>query len=212
MVGFRPSSFVFRKHNPLRVATPEKSHLRLIEFGEVAFMIEGIILIIVGLLQLLFGRRITWLFIGLSGFLLGYTFAARLLPGQPLAIQILIGLLLGLVFGGLAIVLQKPLVAVAAFIALGSVGSLIASAANLGATAEWVLFVILGLIGAVVIYRVYEWGLIAISSLNGAAAILSGLSFLTVYPAFVALLLGLALAAVGIIFQGRDYQGELATA
>jgi hypothetical protein len=174
-------------------------------------MLEGIILIIVGLLQLLFGRRLIWLFVGISGFLLGYTFAAELLPGQPVFIQVLIGLLLGLVFGGLAILLQKPLAAIAGFIGLGSVGSLIASAANLGETTRWVLFVILGIIGAVIIFRYYDWGLIAISSLNGASAIISGLSFMISFPVFIALLLGIALAAVGIVFQGRDYEGRAVT-
>ena len=173
-------------------------------------MLEGIILIIVGLLQLFLGRRLFWLFVGLSGFLLGFTLAGRLLPDQSNLIQLLIGLLLGLAFGGLAIALQRPMAAVAGFIALGGVGSLIASAANMGTTAQLVGFVILGLIGAYVIFTYYDWGVITISALNGASAVLSGLSLIVSYDLWLALLLGIGLAIAGVVFQGRDYRRTVA--
>jgi hypothetical protein len=174
-------------------------------------MLEGLILIVVGLLQLFLGRRLFWLFVGLSGFLLGFTLAARLLPDQSSLIQLLIGVLLGLVFGGLAIALQRLMASVAGFIALGGVGSLLASAAGLGDPAPLIGFIILGLIGAYVIFAYYDWGLITISALNGASAFLSGLSMLIGFPLWVALLLGVGLAIVGVIFQGRDYRGRTLT-
>src|SRR5690606_5717280 len=74
---------------------------------------------LLGLVVLLFGRQLFWLWVGVTGFLAGVTLSARFLSGQPNWIILLIGLIAGLVGALLAIVLQRLAIGIAGFVAGG---------------------------------------------------------------------------------------------
>lgn len=167
-------------------------------------MISPIMLIIVGLLTLLFGRRIFWLFVGAAGFLFGLSVAQAGLHIQSQAIQLLAALCVGLIFAGLALAIQRPMATVAGFIALGFVGLGLALQLGLTPLMQIALFLAFGLIGALLVAALFDWALIVISALNGAVAIGSGLSALYPIAPLIASVTVIVLAIVGIAYQARS--------
>ncbi|MBE7471531.1 MAG: hypothetical protein HS114_20530 [Anaerolineales bacterium] len=159
---------------------------------------------IIGLAVLLLGRHLFWLFVAVAGFLLGVMVAPQLLPGQPDWIILLVALALGGVGAILAVVLQQIAVALAGFIFGGY--ALLSLLAALGLSVnpwEWLVYIIGGIIGAVLVLYLFDPALIGLSALAGATLIveavrLSGMVTLT--PPFD-LVLWVILFVVGIAFQ-----------
>lgn len=170
-------------------------------------MLSSIVLILVGLLPLLFGRRIFWLFVGVAGFFLGTTLSQYLLPDQAVGVRLLLALFVGIIFAGLAIAIQKPMAMIAGFLALGSLGQAIGSQLDGPPWLSWLLFLIFGIIGMILAYMLFDWALIIGSALNGAVVMTSGLTVLLDLTGWVGPLLILVLAAFGIWFQARDLRG-----
>jgi hypothetical protein len=153
---------------------------------------------LVGLAVLLFGRKLFWLFVAVAGFILGVTFAPSLLPNQPEWVVLVIALGLGLVGAILAIVIQEIAVAIAGFIFGGY--TLLTLLATLGvATGQWnwVIFIIGGVIGAVLVLMLFDPALIILSALVGANLITN--IFMPAPP--LNLVLFIVLFIVGAIFQ-----------
>jgi hypothetical protein len=167
-------------------------------------MLSPIVTILLGLLTLLFGRRIFWLFVGVAGFLFGLSVAQVALPGQAEATQLLAGFCVGLIFAGLALAIQRPMAMLAGFLALGLVGQSLGSQLGLPIWAQIALFIVFGLLGLLLVAALFDWALIIASSLNGAAAVSAGLAALLSLPAWAALVILLALAILGIAYQARD--------
>lgn len=155
--------------------------------------------ILVGLVLLFFGRKLFWLFVGATGFVVGMEAAALLFPHQPDA-ALIGGLILGLIGAVIAIFVQKIALGIAGFL---SGGYLLMTALRSWElqTPEtaWVSFIIGGVIGAVLMYVVFNWALIILSSISGAHLILHsfGLSHQVATAAFV------VLALFGILVQGK---------
>ena len=170
-------------------------------------MLSSLVLIIVGLLPLLFGRRLFWLFVGVAGFLIGANLSQSLFPELSEWIQLLLAFFVGLIGAGLAIALQKPMAMVAGFLALGGVGLTIGRQLGAPTWAIWLLFIVLGLIGVVLIYLLFDWALIIGSSANGAATITTGLAGIFTIAGWLNLLILIGLALFGIWFQSRDLVG-----
>lgn len=169
-------------------------------------MLSSVTLIILGLLTLLFGRKLFWLFVGVAGFLFGLSVAQAALPFQiqgELA-QLLAALCVGLIFAGLALVIQKPMAMLAGFVALGVAGQSLGVQLGLPAWAQIALFIVFGIVGVVLVLLLFDWALIIVSSLNGAAAAGGGLAALLSLPAWATIVTVLALAILGVAFQARD--------
>ncbi len=161
--------------------------------------------IMVGASLLLFGRKLFWLFVGVMGFIGGLVLAHNLFQGEPEAVLLAIGLGVGLVGALLTIFLQKLAVSIAGFIA----GSYIAlEILNRSGGSEfrygWVLCLIGGALGAVLVAGLFAWALIILSSLLGASFIARGLHLSTSTSS----LLLLGLCAVGILFQAGLFGGR----
>jgi len=162
--------------------------------------------LLLGVFQLLLGRKIFWLMVGIMGFLVGLFLTINVLE-WPAWLKLLIGLGVGLVFALLAVVIQKPMAALFGFFAFGIAATLIGLAfgAQRGTTIFWILFILGGIIGAFLVFALFEWALIIGTSLLGASAITSGLAGLFDFPAsgLPALILFLILVVVGITYQSR---------
>jgi len=119
-----------------------------------------------GLALLILGRRLFWLSLAALGFVAGMTYASDFLPGQSEGTALLIGLVAGVIGALLAIFLQK--------IAIGAAGFLAGGYLALGlfrlvvAEPSAIAFVIGGVVGLILIYPLFDWGLIILSSLAGA--------------------------------------------
>ena len=171
-------------------------------------MTGSLILILVGLLPLFFGRRLFWLFVGVAGFLFGLTLAQSALADQPLLVQLLLGLLVGVVCAVLARFFVKPMAAVGAFLALAAVGVGIGAMLAAPIWLSWLLWLIFGLIGALLVGLYYEWALILASAGNGAAAIVAGLGGLLETTGWMRLALLVVIFLVGFLYQARDLRAS----
>ena len=154
--------------------------------------------IFLGLILLVFGRKLFWLFVGIAGFLVGMEFTRVVLAEQPQWLLLLVALGAGLLGAILAMFVERIAFALSCFYA-GSYLALIV-AKSLGAQGNsMVLFVIGGVLGAVVAVLIMDWAIIVLSSLVGAGAIVEALHFTLPLSAivFVALVVG------GALLQGR---------
>jgi len=159
------------------------------------------ITIVLGIVVLLFGRTLYWAFIAIAGFLVGMALANQWLADKEQWIRILAAVGAGVIGAVLGIFIQRLAFAIGGFFAGGYLA--VAIAAQMHAPGDSNIWLIAGgVLGAIVAALVMDWAIIVLSSLAGAAAILS--------PPFVAKLgdqwypvLFVALAAVGIVFQGR---------
>ena len=156
----------------------------------------------VGILMLLVGRRMFWLFVGLAGFLCGFQSGQIFFPEQAM-LGIVFGLLLGVVGIFVAVFFQQLSFAIGGFFSGGYLGLAVCSHFQ-WETLSHVCFVAAGLICAILAYKWMDWGIIVISSFAGASAIvLSALGSLNPTWRFVTFLL---LAIVGCVVQGRAFR------
>jgi drug/metabolite transporter (DMT)-like permease len=162
--------------------------------------------VILGSIQLLLGRRIFWLMVGIAGFLVGLYVTVYTL-NSPAWLKILIGLGAGLIAALLAVVIPKPMAAIFAFLAFGLAAVLFASALGVqrGSTVYWIILVGTGLAGAILAFVLFDWALIIGTSLIGAGAVTAGLAVLLKFPpnGILAILLFLILIVIGVLSQSR---------
>jgi hypothetical protein len=156
--------------------------------------------IVIGLVLLLFGRRLFWLLVGVVGFVAGWTLA---LGGSHHGTSdggLLLALLAGIVGVIVAFMAQKLAVAVAGFLlgAYAAAGFMGWSLSALNPGHALVLLVV-GVVAAVLAVMLFDIALIVYSALAGAGLILHGAQLHL--SSDVRLLLLLALAAVGAAVQ-----------
>jgi MFS family permease len=157
-----------------------------------------IINVVGGALLLTLGRKIFWLFVAATGFYAGFELASQYLHITPEWVAISIALAVGLIGALLAYFFQKLVIGAAGFLS----GAYIASrlAPQLGAQVkswEWLVILIGGIIGIVLIYVIFEWALVILSSLAGAILIVDGLKLVGT----VAMIAGGILFVIGLVFQ-----------
>ena len=128
-----------------------------------------LISIAVGVLLLLVGRRMFWLFVGLAGFLCGFQSGQIFFPEQAM-LGIVFGLLLGVVGIFVAVFFQRLSFAIGGFFAGGYLGLAVCSHFQWEALAH-VCFVAAGLLCAILAYKWMDWGIIVLSAFAGASAI-----------------------------------------
>ncbi len=160
------------------------------------------ITLILGALLLVLGRKLFWLFVGALGFVAGMSLAQNYLGGQSENVVLIAGIVCGLLGVVLAIFLQRVAIAAAGFFAGGYfVMNIAASYLGTTETTGWVLFVIGGVIGALLLSMLFDWALIVFSSLIGAVLVTQSLH-LHNSPLLV---FGLAIA--GILVQAQLRRG-----
>ncbi|MCB0053071.1 MAG: zinc ribbon domain-containing protein [Caldilinea sp.] len=183
--------------------------------------VELIILLVLplGLLSLFLGRKLFWLFVGISGFLLGLLIGGVIGIGNgwDWPVILLVGLLLGAGAAVLSIYLQKPMASLAGFMMGGLLavvlymlvryGTNIATNLMFGGPGPetWILFLVGGVAAAVFVWVTYEWALIVLSSLSGALLTFIGIAPFLPFnlPGIIYLLILAGLAAVGIYVQAQ---------
>ncbi len=160
--------------------------------------------IFVGLVLLLYGRRVYWVFVAGIGFLTGFAVAPRLVPGQPEWKVLLTAFILALVGAVLAVMAQKVIIALIGGLAGGGIGVLLLQALRLeGDALTWVVYLAAGVVGLVLLLALFEWGLILLSSLAGANMIVGGVERIVDLPQGIPLVLVLVVAVIGIVVQAR---------
>lgn len=154
----------------------------------------------IGAVSLVMGRKLFWFFVGAVGFVIGLTVAPTLFKEQPQTIILVIALVAGMLFAFVAMLLQKIAVSVAGFLAGGYIVNFLIQATNLDAgDYYWIVIFAGAVIGALLVFALFEWALIILTSAGGAILITNGLNL----QAPISLILFAVLTLVGISIQGR---------
>ena len=137
------------------------------------------------------------------GFAVGVEIAPLLVNEPSSLLALLIALVLGILGALLALFLQKVAIAVLGFFAGGKLATAIAAAFFVHyAQYSTIIFVIGGIIGAILLLAVFGWALIVVSSFIGAYLIQSAI----VLPPTGSTLVFIGLAIVGIFVQAASFR------
>lgn len=162
-----------------------------------------IIGVLIGIAILFFGRKLFWLTVAAVGFAVGVEIAPLLVNESSSLLALLIALVLGVLGALLALFLQKVAIAVLGFFAGGKLATAIAAAFFVHyAQHSTIIFVIGGIIGAILLLAVFGWALIVVSSFIGAYLIQSAI----VLPPTGSTLVFIGLAIVGIFVQAASFR------
>ncbi len=157
-----------------------------------------IVSLLLGAVILFLGRRIFWLCVAAIGFAAGVELAPHLLHEPTPLLQLTIALVLGFAGALLATFLQKIAIAVAGFAAGGKLAVALAGAfAASTSGSEWIIFIIGGVIGSILLLVLFDWALIFLSSIVGAHLIVTPFNL----PPEGHALLFVALVVVGVVVQ-----------
>jgi hypothetical protein len=161
-----------------------------------------LIRLILGAGLLAAGRKLFWLATGTAGFVLGAQLATRYFGEQAGAAQggpvLVVALLAGLVGALLAVAAQQMAIGLAGFLAGGYLahGLLQTAGVDLAGLA-WLAFIVGGVVGMILAGALFDWALIGLSALAGAALVIQPLDLAPANR----LLAGGALALVGGLLQ-----------
>lgn len=151
--------------------------------------------ILIGIMLLALGRKLFWLFVGSVGFVAGVQIAQQHLFLAPSWQLWTIGVICGLLGALLALFFQKVAIIVGGFAAGCAIA--VQLTVMLGFTANPLVTICGGILGAIVLYLLFDWALIALSSVAGATLIVHSIN-----PAgWLAVLLYVVLILAGIVFQ-----------
>lgn len=165
-----------------------------------------VIRVLAGLGLLTLGRKLFWLFVALVGFEFGFFIAERFFQRSANDLLALgIGVLFGIVAALIAIFLQQLAIYVGGFLAGGTILVQLLEMFGLGGprlenVLLVVVFVVGGIIGAVVMMYLFDWALIVLSSLAGAG-LLSGVA--TSNGVGFGLIIFVVLFIIGVVVQAQ---------
>ncbi len=159
---------------------------------------NALLRLIFGILLLIFGRSLFWLFVAAIGFLAGASFAAQALPGQPEWVVLAVAIAVGVAGALLALLVPTAIGIIAGFVAGAyfALNVMTLMGANLG-NLLWVPLVIGGIAGAAIVLLLFDWAIVALSALAGAVTIVSLLGLHGV----VAIVIAAVLFIVGVAVQ-----------
>src|SRR5213078_496431 len=158
---------------------------------------------LIGAVILFFGRKLFWLCVAAVGFAAGVEIAPHLVQEPSPLLALTVALVLGLIGALLALFLQKIAIAVLGFLAGGKLAGAIAAAFFVQyAQYSTIVFVVGGVIGAILLLAVFGWALIVVSSFIGAYLIQSAF----VLPPTGSTLVFIGLAIVGIFVQAASFR------
>ncbi len=165
---------------------------------------------LIGTVILFFGRKLFWLCVAAVGFAAGVEIAPHLVQEPSPLLALTVALVLGLIGALLALFLQKIAIAVLGFLAGGKLAGAIAAAFFVQyAEHSTIIFVIGGIIGAVLLLVLFDWALIVVSSLIGAHLIVYQSAI--VLPQSGSIIVFIGLVVIGILVQAASLRRSGAT-
>jgi hypothetical protein len=156
----------------------------------------------VGFAILILGRQLFWVSVAGLGFILGMNYSVQYFQGSP-EIILITSLAAGIVGAILGYALQRAAAGLIGFLAGWYLTTLLLNTIDLNIGEYAIILIVLGgLIGVGLISLLFDWSLILLSSLAGAAIIT--MSFQSQYRILVFIIL----SALGLIIQGILYLNE----
>jgi len=109
------------------------------------------------------------------------------------------------IFALLAIFLQGAAIGIAGFLAGGYILTVLASMIGLNEGAfSWIVYIIGGIIGVLLVIFLFDWAIITLSSLAGASLITQAL----LLPSGIGGVIYIVLVIAGVVIQGSMMQRE----
>lgn len=162
-----------------------------------------------GLVTLLYGKKLFWLFLFLAGFLVGFLLGPLLFPNMDLWHQLLIGLGIGVVMALLSKSAPVVITAIIAFFAGGSfMLQLVENLVPLNQFFSVTIYIVAGILTVFLATKLFELSLTVISSLLGASTLARVIHELLPMGNLVQAGLIIALAIVGILFQLSVFKSD----
>ena len=162
-----------------------------------------VITVLIGVLMLVFGRKLFWLFVGCLGFAVGFNYAPYVWQIQSNFFLLILATITGVVGAVLALFFQKLAIGLAGFAGGGYIALNLMNLFGIRIEqAVWLPYLIGGIIGALLLFFIFDWALILVSSLAGATLIIQAAKLspgleIAVY---------FALIAAGIVIQTVLYR------
>ena len=147
-----------------------------------------------GCILLVMGRKLFWLFVALVGMVSGMQAAEHYFGPQPYWVFLLIGLLAAIIGALLAIFLQKVAIGIAGLLVGGTIAAQLSGMLGLPNLA--LVNFIGGIVGAILLFWLFDWGLIILSSFVGAGLIVNALEVSS--PLIEVLYLGLTIIGIAV--------------
>ncbi len=161
--------------------------------------------ILIGLILLLAGRKLFWLFVACVGFASGYHYAQQIWAIDSPALVLILSIAAGGLGAILAIFFQKAAIVIAGFAAGGYIVlSLFDQVTRLPTQMAWLPYIIGGIIGAIVLFFAFDWALIVLSTLTGAILIVQ----MAAFKPGIEIALFAVLVIAGMAFQAKTMTGE----
>ncbi len=165
------------------------------DYGPLSIIILNLL---VGAVLLTAGRQFFWLFIGCIGFAAGLQYAPGLWDITSPLLLILLSIVTGIVGALIAVVFQKIAIGLAGFAGGGFMAVNLLRYLNLESdTLVWLSYIVGGIIGAILLFMVFEWALIIVSAFAGAMVVIQTVDL---NPRMIPWLL-IALFVFGIVIQ-----------
>ena len=166
---------------------------------------------LVGLVILFFGRKLFWLCVAAIGFAAGVEIAPLLIQHPSPWLALTFALVLGFVGALLAIFFQKIAIGIAGFIAGGRLAIAIAATIAFSyGQYYWLIFLVGGIVGAILLLVLFDWALIFLSAVLGAYLI----EGITALPPGGSAVLFIVLVVIGVLVQGtalRRHRGPVSS-
>jgi uncharacterized membrane protein YoaK (UPF0700 family) len=162
-----------------------------------------VINIVIGIVVLTFGRKLFWLFVGCLGFAVGFHYAPLVWQVQSNLFLLILATLTGLIGAVLALFFQKIAIGLAGFAGGGYIALNLLNL--LGIRLEqiiWLPYLVGGIIGALLLFFIFDWALIFVSSLTGATMIIQAVNL---RPG-IELIVYCALVIAGVVIQTALYR------
>ncbi len=161
--------------------------------------------VLAGGLLLVLGRKLFWLYVAVLGFAAGLTVASNLFHIQQEGLALLIGLACGLIGALLAYFFQHIAIGLAGFLAGAYITSSLMNFLGLHpGLLGWLLFVVGGVIGAILMSVLFEWALIFLTSAVGTLLILEAFQV----SGWIGWLAGIVLFVIGLVIQTSVERSE----
>ena len=158
---------------------------------------------VIGMVVLAFGRRLFWLFVGCLGFAVGFHYAPLVWQVQSNLFLLILATITGIIGAVLALFFQKIAIGLAGFAGGGYIALNLLNL--LGIRLEqiiWLPYLVGGIIGALLLFFIFDWALIFVSSLTGATMVVES----TNLSPEVELIVYFALFIAGIVIQTVLYR------
>ncbi len=171
-------------------------------------MLIQITLVIIGIVLAFFGRRLLWLLVAVVGFLFGYSLAGWIFSSGDQAIQIVVGLAVGILFAILTKGFTRLLLGLGGFILVGGMALNLTNEFDLlSKIPDFVIFILGGLIGVGLVSFAFDLSLILFSALGGAALVVQGLpGLIDLGSRNLLLLAGMLVAVLGFLVQWQGWK------